>query len=77
MKVGFIFILGFLVSSNELLDWGRIGHRTVGEVAAQHISKKTQIAIEDLLEGASIAYISTYADEIKSDYRYEIGRAHV
>ena len=70
MKVGFIFILGFLVSSNELLDWGTIGHRTVGEVAAQHISKKTQIAIEDLLEGASIAYISTYADEIKSDYRY-------
>jgi hypothetical protein len=71
MKVGFIVILGFLIHSDELIDWGVIGHRTVGQVAAQHISKKTQIAMEDLLGGASLAYISTYADEIKSDDQYK------
>ena len=71
MKIGLIVILGFIVPSDELFDWGAIGHRTVGEVAAQHISNKTQIEIEDLLEGASLVYNSTYADEIKSDDRYK------
>jgi hypothetical protein len=67
-----IFILPFLFSNpsapNE--DWGATGHRVVGEVAAQHISKKTAKAIDRLLDGVSLAYVSYYADEIKSDDRY-------
>ena len=71
MKATFVIILSFFISSFKFLNWGAIGHRTVGEVAAQHISKKTKTEIEDLLQGASLAYISTYADEIKSDDRYK------
>lgn len=68
----FIFILPLLLGNpsvpNE--DWGATGHRVVGEVAAQHISKKTAKAITRLLDGTSLAYVSNYADDIKSDDRY-------
>jgi hypothetical protein len=50
---------------------GATGHRVIGEVAAQHISKKTAKVIDDLLEGASLAYVSVFADDIKSDDRYQ------
>ena len=67
-----IFILPLLLGNpsvpNE--DWGATGHRVVGEVAAQHISKKTAKAITQLLDGTSLAYVSNYADDIKSDDRY-------
>lgn len=67
-----IFYLCLLISpfvSAE--DWGKTGHRVVGEIAAQHLTKKTQRAIKKLLEGKSLAYVSTYADEVKSDANYK------
>ena len=64
-----LFLLLYLTSITS--DWGATGHRVIGEVAAQHISKKTAKAIDDLLEGASLAYVSVFADDIKSDDRYQ------
>ena len=52
--------------SNDIL-WGKTGHRVVGEVASKYISKNTRTSLDKILEGQSLAYISTYADEIKSD----------
>ena len=57
-----------IVSATE--DWGRTGHRATGEIAQKHLTKKAKRAIEKLLDGASLALVSTYADEIKSDERY-------
>jgi hypothetical protein len=51
-------------------DWGQTGHRTVGEIASKHISKKTSTEIEKLLNGESLAYVSIYADEIRSNPDY-------
>lgn len=64
-----LFLLLYLTSIT--FDWGATGHRVIGEVAAQHISKKTAKVIDDLLEGASLAYVSVFADDIKSDDRYQ------
>lgn len=64
-----LFLLLYLTSITS--DWGATGHRVIGEVAAQHISKKTAKVIDDLLEGASLAYVSVFADDIKSDDRYQ------
>lgn len=64
-----LFLLLYLTSITS--DWGTTGHRVIGEVAAQHISKKTAKVIDDLLEGASLAYVSVFADDIKSDDRYQ------
>lgn len=51
-------------------DWGQTGHRVVGEVAENHLSKKAKKEVERLLNGMSLAVVSTYADEIKSDRKY-------
>ena len=51
--------------------WGQTGHRVVGLIAEQHLSKRAQKAIKSLLEGHSLAYASTIADEIKSDKAYD------
>ena len=51
-------------------EWGQTGHRTVGLVAEQHLTKKARKAIDKLLEGESLAYVSNYGDDIKSDDRY-------
>lgn len=63
----------FLVTSFTLKaapDWGRNGHRTVGAIAEAHLSKKAQKAIDKLLDGKSLALVSTFADEIRSDKKY-------
>ncbi|MFT7386575.1 MAG: fructose-1,6-bisphosphatase [Nonlabens sp.] len=51
-------------------DWGKTGHRTTGAIAEQYLTKKARKAIEKLLDGESLALVSTYADDIKSDALY-------
>lgn len=53
-----------------LKAWGPTGHRVVGEVATQHIKKNTKRKIEKLLNHESLAAVSTFGDDIKSDARY-------
>jgi hypothetical protein len=56
------------VFSND--DWGKTGHRTTGKIAEKHLTRKAKKAIHKLLEGESLAFVSTFADEIKSDKKY-------
>lgn len=51
-------------------DWGKTGHRTTGAIAEQYLSRKARKEISKLLNGQSLALVSTYADEIKSDNAY-------
>lgn len=51
-------------------DWGSTGHRTIGKIASLHISKKAERKIAQLLNGQSLALVSTFGDDIKSDKRY-------
>ena len=51
--------------------WGQTGHRVVGQIAEAYLSKKTKREISRLLEGHSLAFASTIADEIKSDRAYD------
>ena len=73
MRVVIILILTFLVSVINVQaseDWGRTGHRTTGEIAEKHLTRKARKAIDKLLNGQSLAFVSTYGDEIKSDDKY-------
>lgn len=63
-------IIGFCFTTNARDDWGRNGHRTTGEIAEAHLTAKAKRGIDKLLNGASLALVSTYADEIKSDTSY-------
>lgn len=60
----------FICFQSHAFDWGKTGHRTTGEIAEKYLSKKAKRVLNELLDGASLALVSTYADEIKSDGAY-------
>lgn len=47
--------------------WGPTGHRATGKIAENHLTKRAKRKIDKLLQGESLAFVSTFADEIKSD----------
>lgn len=55
--------LGLLLG---LSGWGSTGHRVVGEIAERRLRPETKAAVLRLLDGASLAEASTWADEIRS-----------
>jgi hypothetical protein len=50
--------------------WGQTGHRATGEIAENHLTRKAKKKIDKLLKGQTLAFVSTFADEIKSDRKY-------
>lgn len=67
----FTFLLYFFIFHSVLADdWGKTGHRVVAEIASNFLTEKTKVIIDDILEGQNLAYVSNYADEIKSDSNY-------
>lgn len=61
-------LLGSLPS---LLAYGPLGHRTVAEIAQKHLSCKAKRHISKLLGNENLVLVSTYADDIKSDSKYD------
>lgn len=52
------------------LSWGPTGHRVVGLIAEKHLSAKAKKNIAKLLDQQSLAEVSTWMDEIRSDSLY-------
>lgn len=59
------------ISANNTPNWGPTGHRTTGAIAENHLTKKAKKQINKLLQGQSLAFVSTFGDEIKSDSRFK------
>ena len=74
MKTKIIFLLAFFITftyqANASEVWGPTGHRVVGEIAQDYLKPKTKRKLKKLLKKKSMAFLSTFADEIKSDKRY-------
>ena len=51
-------------------DWSATGHRVVGKIAYQYLTSKPKRNIKKLLNNKSLDFVSTFADDIKSDKRY-------
>ena len=69
----FLLITAFFFAkpaAEEAVFWGQNGHRVTGEIAENHLKKRAKKKIDKLLKGQSLAFVSTYADEIKSDSAY-------
>ena len=66
-----IFVLCSFAAPADQPQWGQTGHRTIGEIATDHLTNRTRKQIEKLLNGHSLAYVSTFGDEIKSDKRFD------
>lgn len=68
--VVFLLLVVFFININASSYWGPTGHRVIGEIAEKHINNKTKKEIQKLLKNKSLAFVSTFGDEIKSDNRY-------
>jgi len=64
------FLFFMKSSSDEAVFWGKNGHRATGQIAEKHLTKKAKRNIDKILKGQSLAFVSTYADEIKSDKKF-------
>lgn len=72
MNISLLSLLLILPLFINALDdvWGNTGHRVVGAIADDYLKCKTKKAIEKILDYQSLALVSTFGDEIKSDKRY-------
>lgn len=65
-----LVILLVSVSVIEGFGWGATGHRATGLIAERHLSKKAKKKIDAILGGESLAMVSNWMDEIRSDSTY-------
>lgn len=56
-----------LAAPTAAFAWGANGHRIVGRIAENHLTDEAARAIECLIGPESLAQVSTWADEIRSD----------
>ncbi|PWH82048.1 S1/P1 Nuclease [Algibacter marinivivus] len=75
MKSLYIFLISAIfilpLKSHAFDDfWGQTGHRVVGKIADNYLKGKAKREVRRLLKRKSLAFVSTFADEIKADKRY-------
>ncbi len=69
-KFSFLLFLAIQISFANNMEWSKTGHRVTGEVAEKYLTRKAKKAIHKLLNGQSLAEVSTFGDEIKADRAY-------
>jgi hypothetical protein len=60
-----------LILSFALISWGYEGHYVVAAIAENHLTPNAKAAVKELLGKETLADVSSYADEIKSDPSYD------
>ena len=64
-----VSILALFISAT-VFGWGKTGHRVVGYVAQQHLTKKASKLIDAILSDYSLEMSGNYLDFIRSDTNY-------
>lgn len=62
-----ITCLVLVIYSQQLFAWGQTGHRITGKIAEIYLNDAATKEINDVLRDTSLAEISTYADEMRSN----------
>ena len=70
MKKRLIAMVFTCFSVAEVFGWGATGHRATGLIAEQYLNAKAKKRIALILEQESVAMVSTWMDEIRSDSTY-------
>tara|TARA_R110002012_G_scaffold19465_3_gene70225 strand:+ start:2108 stop:2878 length:771 start_codon:yes stop_codon:yes gene_type:complete len=63
-----LLLFPFIAFGNAI--WGKTGHRVTGQIAEEYLTGKAKRALDNLLDGHSLAFVSTFADDIKADRTY-------
>ncbi len=70
MKLKVLSIV-FVFLSFQVFSWGVTGHRVVGKVAESYLSKKAKKKLAAILDNESLAEVSNWMDDIKSERSYD------
>jgi hypothetical protein len=63
-----ILMFAFMSKVNAMdNEWGKTGHRIIGEIAERQLSDDVKDIVYDILDGESLAVVSTWADEMRSN----------
>jgi hypothetical protein len=66
-----LLIVILLLNSPQLLAWGLTGHRAIGQVAENHLSKKTKTKVKSILGYETLPIVSIWMDEERSNPDYD------
>jgi hypothetical protein len=55
-----------LLLTGQVWAWGPTGHRAVGEIAEKHLRPQALAAVNEILDGESLAIAAVWADEVRS-----------
>jgi hypothetical protein len=66
-----LFCWVFLLSAHLVIGWGQTGHRVIGHIAEQYLTPKAKKEVKRVLGNESLAIVSTWMDDIKSDRAYD------
>ena len=69
MKYKVPFIL-FMFLAIQASSWGMIGHRVVGQIAEQYLSKKASKEVKKILGTETLTDVANWMDFIKSEPKY-------
>lgn len=63
--------LGLLAPVKSAFGWGETGHRAVGAIATKYLNENARRYVTTLLGEWTLAEVSTWPDELRSDPRYD------
>ncbi len=72
-KTSFLLLFSFIslsINANSPY-WGKTGHRATAAIASGYLTPKTEKAIHNILGNKSLALVANYADNIKSNPKYD------
>lgn len=65
-----MLMFALLLPVKNAFGWGQEGHRIIGQIAYNHLTKKAKKQINNILGEEGIVFWINWADEIKSDTIY-------
>lgn len=69
----FAVAIAMVFATSPLHGWGGQGHRLVGLIAAERLTPMARDAVRRLLDGQTLADVSSWADTIRSDQQQTYG----
>lgn len=66
-----LFTIAFVIVNLAAFGWGQTGHRATGLIAERLLSDKARQKIRALLGQESLAMVSTWMDDIRSDSTFD------
>ncbi|MBQ7856773.1 MAG: S1/P1 nuclease [Alistipes sp.] len=71
IKVTILTLALALMASYEVSAWGRLGHRTIAEIAERHLTPQAKANIEKYTHGTPLADYSLWMDEVRNTPEYK------